>query len=110
MSCATAKTTAAAFNAQSASEIENDTVFNGEREVSVGDIRKHIPAHLFVRSEARFLVSVLFSLSFTLLIGYIAHSFIPVTFAALPLWFLYAFINGTVATGIWVSLRKDGLV
>lgn len=83
--------------------IEKDTIFNGEREISVGDIRKFIPAHYFIKNEARFMISVLFSLSFTLIIGYLADRYIPFTWGALPIWIIYAAVNGTVATGLWVN-------
>lgn len=40
----------------------------------------------------------------TLMAGYIAHIFIPYTLTALPFWIIYAIINGTIATGLWVKL------
>lgn len=93
-------------NKVEAVQTSNDSVFNGEREVTVGDIRKHIPAHLFVKNEARFFVSVFFSLSLTFFVAFLADRFIPLTLAALPLWIIYAAINGTIATGLWVSLAS----
>jgi len=85
--------------------IENDTVFNGEREVSVADIRKFIPAEFFVKKESRFFISVAFSLSLTLVVAFLAHTYLPLTWAALPLWLIYAAVEGTIATGIWVKFR-----
>jgi len=83
--------------------IENDTIFNGEREISVADIRKFIPAEFFVKKESRFLISVAFSLSLTLVVAFLADRYLPLTWAALPLWLIYAAIEGTIATGVWVT-------
>ncbi|EAS03232.2 fatty acid desaturase (macronuclear) [Tetrahymena thermophila SB210] len=90
------------------SSIENDTVFNGEKEISVGDIRKFIPAEYFVKRESRFLISVLYSLSLTLFTAFLADRYLRLEWAYLPLWIAYAVINGTIATGLWVLGHECG--
>lgn len=54
------------------------------------------------------MVSVLFSLSATLFLGYLAKMFVPYSFTFLPIWLLYAFICGTCATGVWVLGHECG--
>lgn len=76
--------------------------------ISLSALRKAIPPALFLKDEARFLVSVLYSLSLTLFLGYLALLHLPLSFAAFPLWFLYAMITGTVATGLWVLGHECG--
>ncbi|CAD8190161.1 unnamed protein product [Paramecium pentaurelia] len=73
-----------------------------ELEITLGQIRKAIPQHLFQKNELRFLISVVQAISYTLLLTYIAYNYIPLNWLALPIWIGYAFITGTVATGIWV--------
>ncbi|EGR34116.1 hypothetical protein IMG5_023400 [Ichthyophthirius multifiliis] len=82
-------------------EIKN-SIFNGEREITLSDIKDAIPAHLFKRSELRFFISVFNSVSLTLLTAYIAHKVIPLQLSYTPLWLLYGIINGTIAVGIWI--------
>lgn len=63
---------------------------------------------MFIKDEARFLVSVGFSVSLTLFTGYLAYQFIPLQLAYLPLWILYSVVNGTFATGVWVLGHECG--
>ncbi|CAD8178615.1 unnamed protein product [Paramecium octaurelia] len=77
-------------------------------EITVGQIRKAIPQHLFQKNELRFLVSVGQAVSCTLLLTYLAYNYIPLTWLALPIWVAYAFLTGTVATGIWVLGHECG--
>ncbi|EGR27598.1 hypothetical protein IMG5_193510 [Ichthyophthirius multifiliis] len=84
------------------------TLFNGNREISLSEIRNSIPSHLFIKYESKFLVSVLYSLSSTLVLAYLAQTFIPLSVFYLPLWILYAIITGTVATGLWVLGHECG--
>lgn len=87
---------------------ETDTIFNGEREISIADIKNAIPPEYFIKNEVRFMVSVLYSLSSTLLIGYLAKTYIPLTAWTIPIWIAYAAICGTVATGLWVLGHECG--
>ena len=90
------------------SKSAKDLVDNGEKQITVEDIRKAIPAELFHKSEMRFMVSVLFSVSSTLLLAYFAWKFIPLQAIYIPIWILYAAVCGTVATGIWVLGHECG--
>lgn len=54
------------------------------------------------------MISVFFSLSFVLLTGFLAHKFIPLTVYYIPVWILYAVVNGTIATGLWVLGHECG--
>ena len=81
---------------------------NGHQELTVQDIKRALPAHLFVRSESRFLLSVAYSFALTYALYYLAKLYLPLSLTALPLWIAYAFINGTVATGIWVLGHECG--
>lgn len=56
----------------------------------------------------RFLISVGFSVSFTLLFGFLFWKFVPFTWAYLPVWLAYAVVEGTIATGIWVLGHECG--
>ena len=75
---------------------------------SIHDIRRAIPSQLFHRDEARFLVSVGYSLSLTLCTAYLAYHLLPLKLWALPFWVLYALFNGTNATGLWVLAHECG--
>mmetsp|Transcript_25865 Transcript_25865/g.22791 ORF Transcript_25865/g.22791 Transcript_25865/m.22791 type:complete len:369 (-) Transcript_25865:91-1197(-) len=77
-------------------------------ELTVEKIRNAIPKHLFHKSELRFLVSVAFSVSLTLVTGWLAYKYIPLTPVMIPIWVLYALANGTIATGVWVLGHECG--
>lgn len=81
---------------------------NGKQEITVEDIRKAIPKELFVKSEIRFLLSVAQSLCLTLATYYLAEKYIPLSIQAIPIWIAYAFICGTIATGLWVLGHECG--
>ena len=87
---------------------QNDQFSQDLPKLSLEILRKSIPEHLFYKNEPRFIISVLNSLSLTLLSAYIAYTFIPLNIYYLPLWLIYAFINGTIATGIWVLGHECG--
>jgi omega-6 fatty acid desaturase (delta-12 desaturase) len=71
-------------------------------------IKKAIPAHLFIKDEMHFLVHVVWSVSATLVLAYLAHQYIPLTLMAIPLWILYAIVNGTIGIGVWVLGHECG--
>jgi len=71
-------------------------------------IRKQLPDHLFVKDEARFLISVIFSASLVITTAYLSFTYIPLNVYTIPLWILYAFVNGTFAIGLWVLGHECG--
>jgi len=76
--------------------------------VTLEALRKAIPPELFIKDELHFLVDVAYSVAFTTLIVWFAHNYIPYTLMATPLWFVYAFVCGTVAMGCWVLGHECG--
>ncbi len=74
----------------------------------MAEIKAAIPSHCFERSLTKSMAYAAFSLSLTLLIGFLAWSFIPLTWAWLPAWIGYGYINGTVAVGVWVVAHECG--
>jgi len=87
---------------------QEDSFSQESQSLSLETLRKSIPPHLFNRSELRFLISVSYSLSLTLMTAYLAYSFLPLSPYFFPLWVLYAVINGTFATGLWVLGHECG--
>ena len=69
---------------------------------SVKAINAAIPPRCFVRDTRRSMGYALCSVVMTLSLGAAAYLTIPLRLAYAPLWALYAFANGTVATGCWV--------
>lgn len=86
----------------------NGTPAPRQKELTVEEIKKAIPAYLFKKDESRFLISCGFSISLTLLTGFLAYKFIPVNIYWLPVWILYAFVNGTISIGLWVLGHECG--
>lgn len=72
------------------------------------EARATIPAWCFERRLGRSLWSVALSVVLTAAIGVAAYAFIPMTWQWLPAWFVYAFVCGTVATGVWVIAHECG--
>jgi len=54
------------------------------------------------------LVSVCYSLSFSILVAYLAKTYIPVTWIFLPVWIIYAVVAGTIWFGIWILGHECG--
>jgi fatty acid desaturase len=75
---------------------------------SVKAINAAIPPRCFVRDTRRSLGYALCSVVMTLSLGAAAYLTIPLRLAYAPLWALYAFANGTVATGCWVVAHECG--
>jgi len=86
----------------------NGPIADDGRELTIEEIRKAIPAILFKREEARFLISVGFSVSLTLLAGFLGYKFIPLTAIMIPAWILYAIVTGTISVGVWVLGHECG--
>ena len=75
---------------------------------SLAEVKAEIPEHCFERKLSTSLLYALFSVSLTIGIGVLAFLFIPLTLAWAPLWIVYAYVNGTVAVGIWVVAHECG--
>lgn len=85
--------------------------FGGKKNIwllNLSEIRRAIPEHLFKKDELRFLISVFYSLFFTLGLSYLARLYIPLNFLMLPFWIVYALFIGTVTTGLWVLGHECG--
>jgi len=96
-------------SAQQATQLNGSSVnTNPDRELTIEEIKKAIPAFLFKKDEMRFLTNVGFSVSLTLLTGFLAYKFIPLTAAWIPAWILYAIVNGTISIGVWVLGHECG--
>jgi omega-6 fatty acid desaturase (delta-12 desaturase) len=72
------------------------------------EVKQVIPAHCFETHLGKSFLSLGFSLALTLLVGWAAAVWIPLTWAALPLWIAYAVVNGTIAVGCWVVAHECG--
>lgn len=67
-----------------------------------------IPAECFERSLTKSSLYLAMSLSLTIGSGLFAYLFIPLTWAWVPLWVVYAIVAGTAATGCWVIAHECG--
>ncbi len=72
------------------------------------DVMSVIPQACFERSLWRSCRHLAMSLTLTIGSGVLAYYFIPMTWAWLPAWILYAIVNGTFATGCWVMAHECG--
>lgn len=75
---------------------------------TTAEVKAAIPAHCFERKLSRSIPYAAFSVSLTLALGVLAWAFIPLTWAWAPLWLAYAYVNGTVAVGVWVIAHECG--
>ncbi len=75
---------------------------------TTSEVKAAIPAHCFERKLAKSLPYALFSTVLTVALGVVALMFIPLTWAWTPAWLAYAYINGTVAVGVWVVAHECG--
>eukprot|EP00117_Sycon_ciliatum_P041170 scpid72791/ scgid30169/ Omega-6 fatty acid desaturase, endoplasmic reticulum; Delta(12) desaturase len=71
-------------------------------------LKSALPAELFERNELRFLASAFRACALVVLATALAAKFIPMTLWAIPLWILYAVVNGTFGTGVWVIAHECG--
>lgn len=75
---------------------------------STKEVKAAIPAECFERSFLRSLPYALMSVTLTLVTGFLAWQFIPLTWQWIPAWAVYAYVNGTIATGVWVVAHECG--
>ena len=74
----------------------------------MAEVKAAIPAECFQRSFARSLPYAVMSMTLMVGLGVLALLFIPLTWQWTPLWLAYAYVNGTVATGVWVIAHECG--
>lgn len=79
-----------------------------ERFPTTAEVKAAIPAEFFERKLSRSTPYAIFSISLTLATGLLAWQLIPLTWAWTPAWLLYAYVNGTIAVGVWVIAHECG--
>lgn len=72
------------------------------------EVRSIIPDDCFVRGTGRSLRYLAGSLAVVVALVTSAALFVPMTWAWLPVWVLYAVATGTAATGLWVIAHECG--
>ncbi|MGI9607662.1 MAG: fatty acid desaturase [Acidimicrobiales bacterium] len=75
---------------------------------SLAEVKAVVPDHCFERNLARALPHAFFSLVLTVGTGLLAWQFIPLTWTWSWAWLIYAYVNGTIATGVWVIAHECG--
>ena len=85
----------------------SSTALTGQS-LTLANVKTQLPKRLFVKSETRFFISLLYSSSLVFATAYLAYNYIPRTIFFLPVWVLYAVIQGTFATGLWVLGHECG--
>ena len=75
---------------------------------TTSQVKAAIPLECFERKLSRSLPYAVMSLALTLATALLAWQFIPLTWAWTPAWLLYAYVNGTIAVGVWVIAHECG--
>lgn len=75
---------------------------------TTAEVKAAIPPECFERSLTRSLPYAIFSVALTVAVGVLAWQFIPLTWAWTPAWIAYAYVNGTIAVGVWVIAHECG--
>jgi len=75
---------------------------------STAEVKAAIPSECFERKLSKSIPYALMSVALTVLTGVLAWQFIPLTWAWTPAWLLYAYVNGTIAVGVWVIAHECG--
>ncbi|CAL1139258.1 unnamed protein product [Cladocopium goreaui] len=75
---------------------------------SKAEVLQAIPKDCLVKQTGRSLAHAAASTLQVLFCGYLAWKYIPMTTAAIPLWIIYAVVQGTLATGPWVIGHECG--
>ena len=75
---------------------------------STAEVKAVIPSECFERKLSRSVPYAVFSVALTIATGILAWQFIPLTWAWTPAWLLYAYVNGTIAVGVWVIAHECG--
>lgn len=80
----------------------------GKRWPTKGEVLQAIPRDCLVKDTGKSMMYAALSAAQVLGCGFLASQFIPLSAAALPLWILYAIVQGTLATGPWVIGHECG--
>jgi len=72
------------------------------------EVMNAIPRDCFKRVTWKSLAYTASSILQVAATGFLAWKYIPMTWAALPLWLAYAVVQGTFATGLWVIAHECG--
>ena len=75
---------------------------------SKAEVLQAIPKDCLVKQTGRSLAHAAASTLQVLFCGYLAWKYIPMTAAAIPLWIIYAVVQGTLGTGPWVIGHECG--
>ena len=75
---------------------------------SLAEVKAVIPAHCFERSFARSALYAMMSLLLTIGGGIAGWMLLPLSWQAIPLWLVYGYVMGTIATGVWVVAHECG--
>lgn len=75
---------------------------------TTAEVKAAIPAECFERKLSKSLPYAAFSVTLTIALAVLAWQFIPLTWQWLPAWIAYAYVNGTVAVGVWVIAHECG--
>ncbi|MGB6058506.1 MAG: fatty acid desaturase [Microthrixaceae bacterium] len=78
------------------------------RELTRAEVRAVIPDECFKRSTVRSLCYAAGSVGLVVALVAAAAAFLPITWAWIPAWILYAVATGTAATGVWVIAHECG--
>lgn len=96
------------IDAIDAGGLEGKALQTGKTWPSKSEVLQAIPKDCLKRDTLKSLIYAASSLLQVGVCGYLAWRYIPMTTAALPLWFLYAAVQGTLATGAWVIGHECG--
>ncbi len=81
----------------------------GQKSVpSKAEVLSVIPKELLRPNTARSLAYAALSLGLTVVCAAVARTFIPMRWAAAPLWAAHAIVTGSVAMGCWVLAHECG--
>jgi len=72
------------------------------------DVRAVLPDHVFEPSTMRSMRYAVTSTALVVIPGVLAWRFLPLSWAWLPAWVLYALVVGTLGTGAWVIAHECG--
>lgn len=75
---------------------------------TTAEVKAAIPPECFERKLSRSVPYAVISVALTIATGLLAWQFIPLTWAWTPAWLLYAYVNGTIAVGVWVIAHECG--